>query len=78
MACALGFLIISPIAEPEPGFSRAIVRFLRSVPHFLDGVWQSVADGLAAFAIAVVVLAAVRRRARWCATSCSPAWSRWR
>ena len=59
---ALGLLILSPIAEPAPGFTRAVERFLASLPDFLDAAWQFLADALVVLAITVTVMAIVRRR----------------
>jgi glycosyltransferase 2 family protein len=39
-----GILMISLIAVPEPGFSRAISEFMAAFPDALTGAWQLLAD----------------------------------
>jgi uncharacterized membrane protein YbhN (UPF0104 family) len=50
-------------ARPTPGFVRSIDRFARTVPDFLDPLWQYGLDATALLAVGLLVAAIVRRRA---------------
>ncbi len=57
-----GLLFIGLIAEPEPGYSRAVTEVFVSLPDALRGLWQFVADVPVVWAVAVGAIAAARRR----------------
>ena len=61
-SASIALLLSSFAAVPQPGFSRAVATFLRSLPHLLDGLWQVLADSLALLALALFVAALVARR----------------
>ena len=62
VAATIALLAISPAARPQPGFGRALERFIRSLPTFLLGGWQMLVDSLVLLAVVIVVAAAIRRR----------------
>jgi uncharacterized protein (TIRG00374 family) len=63
VASLVGILFVGLIAVPEPGFSRAVTAFLRSLPEALVGMWQVLADLPTVWALVVLVAALVRGKA---------------
>ena len=60
----VGIVLVGLVAIPEPGFSRAIATFFRSLPDALTGTWQILADLPAIWALAILVAAFASGRAR--------------
>ena len=60
----VGIVLVGLAAIPEPGFSRAVTRFLRALPEALTGMWQLLADLPTAWALVVLVAAFARGRAK--------------
>jgi uncharacterized protein (TIRG00374 family) len=58
----IGLGVLCWIAAPPSSFEQALIDFIDAFPTFIDGVWQLLFDLLAAWAIGLVVAAAVRRR----------------
>ena len=61
-ASALGLLLVSVAAFPEPRLASLADTFLTAWPDFLNGLWQAVADLLVLLALGLVVAAALTRR----------------
>jgi uncharacterized membrane protein YbhN (UPF0104 family) len=61
-ASTLTLVVIGAIDQPQPGFARSIAAFFATLPDFLSVVWQFCADALVLLALALVVVAAARRR----------------
>ncbi len=59
-----GILMIGLIAVPEPGFSRAITRFMVGLPDALVGMWQLFADLPIMWGLIVLGAAFVRGRGK--------------
>lgn len=59
---ALAVMVLAGISSPPAGFLKALDALLLSLPRFLDGLWQLVVDGLALYALGIIVLTVVRRR----------------
>ncbi len=60
----VGIVLVGLVAVPEPGFSRAVTRFLGALPDALTGMWQVLADLPTLWALLVLVAAFTRGRAR--------------
>ena len=61
-ASAVGLLLVSVAAFPEPRLTSLADTFLTVWPDVLDGLWQAVADLLVLLALGLVVAAALTRR----------------
>ena len=59
-----GIVLVGLAAIPEPGFSRAVTRFLLALPEALTGMWQLLADLPTVWALVVLVAAFARGRAK--------------
>jgi glycosyltransferase 2 family protein len=55
-------LFVGFVADPEPGFSRAVTAFLTSLPPGLIGTWQVLVDLPLVWAGVVLIAAVLRRR----------------
>jgi uncharacterized membrane protein YbhN (UPF0104 family) len=60
----VGIVLVGVAALPEPGYSRAIARFLTALPNALDGMWQLFADLPVLWALAVLIAAFGRGRTK--------------
>jgi glycosyltransferase 2 family protein len=60
----VGIVFVGLVADPEPGFSRALTRFLGDLPDALTGAWQVLADLPVLWALIVLVAALARGRAK--------------
>jgi uncharacterized membrane protein YbhN (UPF0104 family) len=60
----VGIVLVGLAAIPEPGFSRAVTRFLGALPDALTGTWQLLADLPTLWALLVLVAAFTRSRAK--------------
>jgi glycosyltransferase 2 family protein len=58
----LGLAAITAAADPLPGFIAALDTLMASIPDFLDGLWQAMADLLLLAAAVIIIVALVRRR----------------
>jgi glycosyltransferase 2 family protein len=58
----IGLILVGLVAEPEPGYSRAVTEVFVSLPDALAGMWQFIADVPVVWAVAIFVIALVRRR----------------
>ena len=61
-ASAVGLLLVSVAAFPEPRLAGLADTFLTAWPDVLNGFWQAVADLLVLLALGLVVAAALTRR----------------
>ena len=61
-ASGLGLVALGAAASPPAGLSRSLTTFLQSLPRFLDGFWQVLADLLLVAALLVVAAAVLRGR----------------
>ena len=59
---ALGIALLVSTADPPTAFEDALTALARSVPGFLDVVWQVLAGLLLAWAVLLLVLSVARRR----------------
>ncbi len=60
----VGIVFVGLVAIPEPGFSRAVSRFLGALPDALAGMWQILADLPTLWALIVLGAAFTRGRAK--------------
>ena len=60
----VGIVLVGLVAIPEPGFSRAVTRFLGALPDALTGAWQLLADLPMLWALLVLLAAFTRGRAK--------------
>jgi uncharacterized membrane protein YbhN (UPF0104 family)/tRNA A-37 threonylcarbamoyl transferase component Bud32 len=60
----VGIVLVGLVAIPEPGFSRAVTRFLGALPDALTGMWQVLADLPMLWALVVLVAAFTRGRGK--------------
>jgi glycosyltransferase 2 family protein len=58
----VGTLFVAIAAVPEPGVSRAITAFFRSLPDAMTGAWQLLADLPTVWALVLLVAAFARGR----------------
>jgi uncharacterized membrane protein YbhN (UPF0104 family) len=62
VSSVIGLVLVGVVARPEPAFSRAITQLLVTFPGAMLGLWQLLADALALWALALIVLALGHRR----------------
>ena len=60
----LGVVMIGLIAEPQPGYSRAIGDFMAALPDALVGMWQLLADLPILWGLVVLGAAVIRRHGK--------------
>ncbi len=56
----VGIVFVGLVAVPEPGFSRAVTRFLGALPDAMTGTWQLLAELPTLWALLVLVAAFTR------------------
>ena len=58
----VGLAFLAAIGDPPPGFERAVLRLVASVPDGLSGLWQLLVHLVAVLAAVLAVATVVRRR----------------